>query len=157
MNLGVQVSMRFLVIGSAMASMVLMFTNSEVASVYGIAFEAKYNYSASFRYLVYAEIAISGVTLLTLVLACLAGRRRGLVFTLFFIDLLVTMTAMSAFAAAFSEGYIGKYGNKHAGWLPICSYVHRYCTRVTLSLAMSLATFVLLFILTVLTASSARH
>ncbi|CAH2078017.1 unnamed protein product [Thlaspi arvense] len=157
MNLGVQVSMRVLVIGTAMASMWLMLTNREVASVYGIAFEADYSFSSSFRYLVYANIAICAAALFTLVWACLAVRRVGLVFALFFFDLLTTLTAISAFSASMSEGYIGKYGNTHAGWLPICRYVHRYCNRVTLSLAMSFASFVLLFILTVLTASASRH
>lgn len=139
------------------------------------------------RYLVYADIAISAVTLFTLVWACLAVRRGGLVFALFFFDLvttiihfpiwyliwileiwtfwdgfgnvvqLATLTAMSAFSAATSEGYIGKYGNTHAGWLPICGYVHGYCNRGTLSLAFSFASFLLLFILTVLSASAARH
>lgn len=50
MNLAVQVSMRVLVIGTALASMGLMITNHEVASVYGIAFEAKYSDSSAFRY-----------------------------------------------------------------------------------------------------------
>ena len=70
---------------------------------------------------------------------------------------LTTLTAISAFSAAMSDGYIGKYGNTHAGWLPICGYVHNYCNRVTLSLALAFASFLLLFILTVLTASAARH
>ncbi|KAJ4913122.1 CASP-like protein 1F1 [Raphanus sativus] len=157
MNLAVQLSMRVLAIGTALASMGLMITNREVASVYGIAFEAKYSDSSAFRYLVYADIAISAVTLFTLVWACLAVRRGGLVFALFFFDLLATLTAMSAFSAATSEGYIGKYGNTHAGWLPICGYVHGYCNRGTLSLAFSFASFLLLFILTVLSASAARH
>lgn len=43
------------------------------------------------RYLVYAEIAIAGMTLFTLVWACLAVRRRGLVFALFFFDLVTTI------------------------------------------------------------------
>ena len=51
LNLGVQVSMRVLTIGAAMASMWVMITNREVASVYGIAFEAKYSYSSAFRYI----------------------------------------------------------------------------------------------------------
>ncbi|KAG7617241.1 CASP-like protein 1F1 [Arabidopsis thaliana] len=157
LNLGVQVSMRVLTIGAAMASMWVMITNREVASVYGIAFEAKYSYSSAFRYLVYAQIAVCAATLFTLVWACLAVRRRGLFFALFFFDLLTTFTAISAFSAAFAEGYVGKYGNKQAGWLPICGYVHGYCSRVTISLAMSFASFILLFILTVLTASAARH
>lgn len=50
MNLGVQVSMRVLAIGTALASMGLTITNHEVASVYGINFEAKYDYSSAFRY-----------------------------------------------------------------------------------------------------------
>ncbi|CAA7038976.1 unnamed protein product [Microthlaspi erraticum] len=155
LNLGVQVSMRVLVIGTALTSMGLMITNHEVASVYGISFDAKYSYSAAFRYLVYAKIAISVTTLVTLVWACLAVRRAGLVFVLFFLDLLMTLTAMSAFSASMTEGMTGKYGNTHAGWLPICGYVHRYCNRVTLSLAMSFASFVLLFILLLLTVSKA--
>ncbi|XP_010438928.1 PREDICTED: CASP-like protein 1F1 [Camelina sativa] len=157
MNLGVQVSMRVLAFGAAMASLLVMITNREVASVYGIAFEAKYSYSSAFRYLVYAQIAICGATFFTLVWACLAVRRRGLVFALFLFDLLTTITAISAFSAAFAEGYIGKYGNKEAGWLPICHYVHHYCNRVTISLALSFSSFVLLFLLTVITASAARN
>ena len=43
------------------------------------------------RYLVYAEIAIAGMTLFTLVWACLAVRRRGLVFALFFFDLVIIL------------------------------------------------------------------
>lgn len=50
MNLKVQVSMRVLTLGAALASMGLMITNREVASVYGIAFEAKYSDSSAFRY-----------------------------------------------------------------------------------------------------------
>lgn len=50
MNLAVQLSMRVLAIGTALASMGLMITNREVASVYGIAFEAKYSDSSAFRY-----------------------------------------------------------------------------------------------------------
>ncbi|KFK28997.1 hypothetical protein AALP_AA7G075900 [Arabis alpina] len=157
LNLGVQVSMRLLVIGTAMASAWLMITNHEVATVYGLAFSAKYSDSKSFRYLVYADIAICAVTLFTLLWACFAVRRTGLVFALFFFDLLVTVTAISAFSAATSEGYIGKYGNNAAGWLPICRYVHGYCTRSTISLALSFASFILLFLLTVLSASAARH
>ncbi|KAF8045474.1 hypothetical protein N665_0026s0022 [Sinapis alba] len=157
MNLKVQVTMRVLTIGTALACMVLMITNREVTSVYGIAFEAKYSDSSAFRYLVFAYIAIAAVTLLTLAWACLAVRRGGLIFALFFFDLLMTLTALSAFSAAMSEGYIGKYGNTHAGWLPICGYVHNYCNRVTLSLAFSFVSFLLLFILTVLTASAARR
>ncbi|EOA15396.1 hypothetical protein CARUB_v10006640mg [Capsella rubella] len=157
LNLGVQVSMRVLAFGAAMASMWVMITNREVASVYGIAFEAKYSYASAFKYLVYAQIAICAATFFSLIWACLAVRRRGLIFALFFFDLLTTMTAISAFSAALAEGHIGKYGNKQAGWLPICDYVHRYCNRVTISLALSFASFVLLFILTILTASASRH
>ncbi|KAJ4871260.1 CASP-like protein 1F1 [Raphanus sativus] len=157
MNLKVQVSMRVLTVGAALASMGLMITNREVASVYGIAFEAKYSDSSAFRYLVYAYIAIAAVTLFTLAWACLAVRRGGFIFALFVIDLLMALTALSAFSASMSEGYIGKYGNTHAGWLPICGYVHNYCNRVTLSLAFSFVSFLLLFILTVLTASAARR
>ncbi|CAN8325846.1 unnamed protein product [Cochlearia groenlandica] len=157
MNLGVQVSMRVLAIGTAITSMFLMITNREVASLYGLAFEAKYSYSSSFRYFVYAQIAVCATTLFTSIWACLAVRRGGYVFALFFFDLLTTLTEMSAFSAAMTEGYIGKYGNTHAGWLPICGYVHGYCNRVTLSLAFSFASFLILFVLTVLTASSSRR
>ncbi|CAH8391779.1 unnamed protein product [Eruca vesicaria subsp. sativa] len=157
MNLKVQLAMRVLTIGAALASMALMITNREVASVYGIAFEAKYSDSSAFRYLVDAYIAIAAVTVFTLAWACLAVRSGGLIFALFFVDLLTTLTAISAFSASMSEGFIGKYGNTHAGWLPICGYVHNYCNRVTLSLALSFVCFLLLFVLTILTASAARR
>jgi len=43
------------------------------------------------RYLVYAQIAVCAATLFTLVWACLAVRRRGLVFALFFFDLVTIL------------------------------------------------------------------
>ena len=41
------------------------------------------------RYLVFAYIAISAVTLFTLAWACLAVRRGGFIFALFFFDLVI--------------------------------------------------------------------
>lgn len=41
------------------------------------------------------------------------------------------MLLCSSISSALSIAQVGKEGNSHAGWLPICSQVPKFCDRVT--------------------------
>lgn len=36
----------------------------------------------------------------------------------------------SSISACLAIGMVGKYGNSHAGWLPICGQVPKFCVHV---------------------------
>lgn len=38
---------------------------------------------------------------------------------------------VSAISAALGVAQVGKKGNAHAGWLPICDQVPKFCDRLT--------------------------
>ncbi|KAL2515152.1 CASP-like protein [Forsythia ovata] len=40
---------------------------------------------------------------------------------------------MAGCSAGIAIGYLGKYGNSHTGWMPICDHFAKYCQRVTIS------------------------
>ena len=47
----------------------------------------------------------------------------------------MTMLLTSGVSAALAIAYVGKKGNSHAGWLPICGPVENYCHHVGGALA----------------------
>ncbi|KAI6698467.1 hypothetical protein NL676_018586 [Syzygium grande] len=65
----------------------------------------------------------------------------------------VVMTlVMAGCAATTAIGYMGKHGNAHARWMPIRDHLSKFCGRVTISIAISYVSFLLLMILTVISA-----
>lgn len=60
-------------------------------------------------------------------------------------------------AAATAVGFVGKYGNSHSGWMPICNHFVRFCHRTTISLMVSYFSLLFLLILTVTSASNSRR
>ncbi|CAL1389190.1 unnamed protein product [Linum trigynum] len=60
-------------------------------------------------------------------------------------------------SAAMAIGVIGKYGENHSGWMPICDHFHRFCNRGTTSLALSYISLVLLFILTIMSSRNSSR
>lgn len=70
---------------------------------------------------------------------------------------IISVLLMAGCAAATAVGYVGKYGNSHAGWTAICGYFAKFCNRATA--ASSLSYFALFFylILTVISANKSRQ
>lgn len=63
---------------------------------------------------------------------------------------------MAGCSSATAMGYLGKYGNSHAGWMPICGYFDKYCNRITIAVALSYIGFLFYFFLTIISASKSR-
>jgi uncharacterized protein (TIGR01569 family) len=60
-------------------------------------------------------------------------------------------------AAATAEGFIGRYGNSHAGWIPICDHFGKFCNKMTTSVILSYLSLSFLLMLTIISASKSRQ
>lgn len=47
---------------------------------------------------------------------------------------MITALLSASIGAALAIAEVGKKGNTHAGWLPICDQVEKYCHRVEIGL-----------------------
>ena len=77
-------------------------------------------------------------------------------FVIFLLNQVVMTLLMAACSAATAMGYLGRYGNKHAGWIAICGYLDSYCDRITVSVTLSYIAFLFYFFLAIISASKAR-
>ncbi|KAL3753607.1 hypothetical protein ACJRO7_000937 [Eucalyptus globulus] len=103
-------------------------TSIRSLTVFGILIDAQYTYSVAFK-------------------DCCSSS-----YIFFFLHDLVVMTLVTAGCAATTViGYVGKHGNAHIGWMPICDHLDKFCNKVTISIAISYVSF-LLMIVTVISA-----
>ena len=59
----------------------------------------------------------------------------------------MTLLLTSSISAAMAIADVGKKGNSHAGWLPICGQVPKFCDHVTGALVAGFSAAVLYFLL----------
>ncbi|KAG8379484.1 hypothetical protein BUALT_Bualt07G0093300 [Buddleja alternifolia] len=155
-----QIILRILAIAVILAATWLMLTNKQVASVFGVEMDARYSYSPAFKYFAYANLGACVSSVLGLFLAIILGVKASNPTYFFFIfihDLIIALLLVSACAAATAIGHVGKYGDKHTGWLAICSFFPKFCNRSTLSVLMSYIGTLSYFFITILSASMSRQ
>ncbi|XP_030442578.1 CASP-like protein 1C2 [Syzygium oleosum] len=119
--------LRLLALGSTAAAIAIMVTSHETAKVLNLSFEAKYHNTPAFVYFVVAEAIAGGYSLVSLLLSCKTLVGRFVMMT----DVVIAMLLSSSISAAVAIGQVGKNGNGHAGWLPICGQVPKFCDQVT--------------------------
>lgn len=59
----------------------------------------------------------------------------------------MTLLLDSSISACLAIAQVGKKGNTHAGWLPICGQVPKFCDRISGSLIAGFAASILYFLL----------
>ncbi|OMP06392.1 hypothetical protein CCACVL1_01597 [Corchorus capsularis] len=145
---------------TALAATWVMVTNKQTVLVFSMSFEARYSFSSALKFFAFANAFACGFTFLSLLYLILFGR-HGLTpvnyFVLFLHDLFMMSLVLSGVAAATAIGYIGQYGNMHAGWLKICDRVTEYCHKSTISVALSYVSLICLLTLTIISASKSRQ
>ena len=77
-------------------------------------------------------------------------------FPIFFFQCMMSLV-LAGCAAATAIGYVGRYGNNHAGWMAICDQFDEYCNRIRLSLMFSYLAFVFILMLTIMSANKSRE
>ncbi|XVE88039.1 hypothetical protein DITRI_Ditri19aG0036700 [Diplodiscus trichospermus] len=119
--------LRLLALGATVSAVVVMVTSHDSADVLNLKFSAKYSNTPTFKYYVIAEAIASGYSLIVLFLFS-----KSLVWRLIVIlDVVIAMLLTSSISAALAVAQIGKKGNSHAGWLPICGQFPKFCDHVT--------------------------
>ncbi|XP_042501335.1 CASP-like protein 1C1 [Macadamia integrifolia] len=119
--------LRLIALAATLSAAIVMATSSQTTTVYGISFEAKYSFTPAFKFFVIANAIVSVYGFLVLFLPSESLLWRLVVA----LDVIITMLLTSSISAALAIAYVGKKGNSHAGWLPICGQVSKYCDRVT--------------------------
>ncbi|CAL1372776.1 unnamed protein product [Linum trigynum] len=127
---GVTLTLRLIALAATVVAVVIMVTSKETARVLNLTFTAKFTHTPAFKYYVVAE-AIAG---LYTVLALLLASKSLLSRLTLILDLVVAMLLTSSISAALAIAQVGKQGNSHAGWLPICGQVPHYCDKLVVSL-----------------------
>ncbi|KAI3988369.1 hypothetical protein MKX01_012158 [Papaver californicum] len=120
--------LRFLAFGSTLSAAIVMATSHEKATVLNIYFEAKFSNTPSFKFFFIGN-AIGCVYSLLVLFIPFGGYSLGRV--ILALDMIITMLITSCVSAALAIAYVGKKGNSHAGWLPICGQVTEFCDHVT--------------------------
>nr|GLL28853.1 CASP-like protein 1C1 [Ipomoea trifida]GMD11483.1 CASP-like protein 1C1 [Ipomoea batatas] len=130
-------------LGGTVTAIVVMITSHDSAQVLGMTFEAKYNNSPTFKYFVVMNAIASGYSIIVLFFPSKNSLARILLVT----DTIMTLLLDSSISACLALGQLGKKGNSHAGWLPICGQVPKFCDHVGGALIAGFAATVLYFIL----------
>lgn len=81
---------------------------------------------------------------------------KGLLFVICNVQVIVVLLS-SSISAALAIGQVGKKGNSHAGWLPICGQVPKFCDHVTGALIASFIAAILYLVLLVYTVYTALN
>lgn len=63
------------------------------------------------------------------------------------LDVVIGMLLTSSISAALAIAQVGKKGNSHAGWLPICDQVPKFCDHATGALITGLVAAIVYLVL----------
>ncbi|CAM8915296.1 unnamed protein product [Rhodiola kirilowii] len=119
--------LRVIALGATVAAVVVMVTSHESATVLNMKFTAKYSNTEAFMYFVVANAVGAGYSLIVLFLSLCKNPYWRIILVL---DLVMAVLLASSMSAALTIAQVGKKGNSHAGWLPICGQVPRFCDHV---------------------------
>ncbi|GFP98300.1 CASP-like protein 1c2 [Phtheirospermum japonicum] len=118
--------LRLLALGATVSATVVMVTSHDSAQVFNLKFEAKYTNSPTFMYFVLMNAIASGYTLILLFFPSKSSWGHLILVS----DFIITLLLDSSISACLAIGLVGKNGNSHAGWLPICGQVPKFCEHV---------------------------
>ncbi|KAK9092543.1 hypothetical protein Syun_027454 [Stephania yunnanensis] len=121
------VLLRLLALGATTSAAVVMATSRETTFVLNLPFYAKFTDSPAFMYF----LVTNGVASIYSLLALFVPSESWLGHLVMALDAVVSMLLTSGISVVLAIGYVGKKGNPHAGWLPICNQVPKFCDHVS--------------------------
>ncbi|CAO2826953.1 unnamed protein product [Amaranthus hypochondriacus] len=154
-----EIGLRLSAFVTSISATCIAFTSNQSALIFGIQMEAKYSYSSAFKFYAFATAIASVSCVLSLgfifFLNCRTAPSKGNYnWFIFMHDLVIMCVLVSGCAAATSIGYVGQYGNEHAGWMPICDHFHAFCHKITTAVALGYISFIFFFFLTIVSATT---
>ncbi|CAN4100613.1 unnamed protein product [Withania somnifera] len=158
--LGTQIFLRLLATTFTLASTWIILTSKQTVTVFGYEMAARYSYSPILKFFAFANMIGCAFSFLSLILASVLGR-KGLApknsFYTFLHDLIVMALLLVGCAAATAVGHVGKYGEIHSGWMPICKHVSIFCHKVTNSVILSYFAVIFYLCLAIIYANQSRQ
>ncbi|TVU18560.1 hypothetical protein EJB05_34666 [Eragrostis curvula] len=139
----ITIVLRLAAAAAAAAAAIIMVTSHETTSFFGLEMEAKYSYTPSFIFFVVALAVAAAYSLLVILVrpGSTAGR------LVLMSDVIIGMVLTGAVAATGAIAEVGRNGNTHAGWLPICVQVHAYCNQVMGALIAGFVALIVYFLI----------
>ncbi|RWR73051.1 CASP-like protein 1F1 [Cinnamomum micranthum f. kanehirae] len=155
----IQLLLRLMAFMTYLIAAVVMATNKQTVEVFTFHVQAKFTNSPSFSFLVGGNAIASFYALLSLPSVFILNFKRNSIssFFIFLFDLMMMCLVMAASSAATAIAHVGKMGNSHEGWAPICDQVGKFCDTVGSSLVCSFASFILFFLMLVLSANRSKQ
>ncbi|KAH7528172.1 CASP-like protein 1F1 [Ziziphus jujuba] len=158
--LGFQICVRILATASTLVATWMVLTSKQSTEIIGMKFDARYSYSPAYKFFAVANAIACVFSVLSLFLVFLLKRQcsnPANYFFLFLHDLFMALLVLAGCAAATAIGYVGKHGNDHSGWQPICDHFGKFCKRITNSVILSYLAVFFLLMLTISSASKSRQ
>ncbi|XP_065877331.1 CASP-like protein 1C2 [Euphorbia lathyris] len=131
MNKVMPIILRLIALAATVVAIVTMVRSHDSAQVLNLTFTAKYTNTPAFKYFVIAEAIASVYTIIVIFLFSRSLLGRLIVI----LDTVITVLLTSSISAALAIAQVGKKGNGHAGWLPICGQVPKFCDEAAIALA----------------------
>ncbi|KAG2727221.1 hypothetical protein I3760_01G148400 [Carya illinoinensis] len=147
------VGLRVLLFAAALTAVIVMVTSEQTKLIPLLGNrKAKFNHSPALIYFVVA-LSVAGLYSLITILASTSVILKPFFSKKFLVyfaytDVLILGLVASATGSAGGVAYVGLKGNKHVGWIKVCSTYDTYCQHIAGSLAVSLfASVVLVFLI----------
>ncbi|CAN6338941.1 unnamed protein product [Urochloa humidicola] len=120
-------------------------------------FTAKFRDTPAFVYFVIANAIAGAYNLVVLLIRRLILRRRTASLVLHMLDMVIMALLATGAATAASMAELGKNGNLHARWNPICDRFGSFCSRGGIAIVSSFIGVALMLALNLLSAAANAH
>ncbi|KAJ0680006.1 putative casparian strip membrane protein [Helianthus annuus] len=155
-----QVSLRLAAAAASIAAACLMLNSRQSKVLFGTNLDARYTYSPAFKFFTMMNVVACAFSVLSLLPVFVLSRKLSNSLNYFFLflhDLMIVILLAGGFGAATTYAQVGKYGNSHAGWMPICNDFGKFCHHVAASLILGFLALFCYMVLAVMSANKARQ
>ncbi|CAN6553052.1 hypothetical protein FF1_004960 [Malus domestica] len=139
--------LRLLALAATVSATIVMVNSHDSTRVLNLTFKAKFSDSPTFTYFVIVEAIVSGYNLIILLLSSKGSLWRIVII----LDVVAALLLTSSMSAALAIAQVGKKGNTHAGWLPICGQVSKFCNHVSGALVAGILAAIFYYVLNLFT------
>ncbi|XP_076882272.1 CASP-like protein 1F2 [Bidens hawaiensis] len=155
-----QIWLRIVAAATSIAAVILMLNSRQSKVLYGTSLDARYTYSPAFKFFTFMNVVACALSVLSLLPAFKLGRKSSnsvYYFYLFVHDLILAILLAAGSGAATSFAQVGKYGNSHTGWMPVCDNFGKFCHKAVFSLILGYIVVFCYVLLTIISANKSRQ
>ncbi|RWR97513.1 CASP-like protein 1C1 [Cinnamomum micranthum f. kanehirae] len=136
-------ALRLMSMAATLSATIVTITSRERVIVFNFPVDAKYHYTPSLKFFAIANGIGSVYSLAVLFIPATKLRRLVVAF-----DVVITMLLTASASAALAVGHVARKGDSHAGWIPICGQVPKFCDHVLAALILGFCgVFIYMFLL----------